>query len=97
MKLLTYLKIEMTPPYMTFNLVISVGLPAVTGEYKYPEHRGRPHPSDFPPAMVQQQALFISSKQGPWKVEERPVPNPSKGEVLVKIHSTGREKTPSLF
>jgi len=38
--------------------------------------------------MVQQKAIFITENQGPWKVGERPVPKPGKGEVLVKILST---------
>lgn len=38
--------------------------------------------------MASQQALFITSKQGPWRVEGRPVPAPGKGDLLVKIHAT---------
>jgi D-arabinose 1-dehydrogenase-like Zn-dependent alcohol dehydrogenase len=47
--------------------------------------------------MAQQKALFIESKQGPWKVGERPVPTPDKGEVVVKIHSTGRPMYCDVF
>jgi len=34
-----------------------------------------------------QKALFIESKQGPWKIDQRPIPKPGKGEVLVKIQA----------
>jgi len=37
--------------------------------------------------MSQQKALFLTAKNGDWKVEERPIGKPGKGEVLIKIHS----------
>jgi len=42
----------------------------------------------MPSDSATQKALFLTAKGGDWKVDERPIPKPSAGQVLIKIYST---------